>query len=376
MLNNFNYLVNSINSKKRKKNITVCVDEETVEKLEEIELDIGISKNQILSDNLYDLVKTYDRLKNPNYYIINSNNKNMPRGHILMMANDKVSTWGNEKESLCDIEPGDYIFLNLDTFGIVGAGRATTKFISSPFSHYECYADKEKTEVNDMVFEEEYFVMVDYDKKSFGDYDEKEFAGLAVYLDIDSIVTEEKIYDIVNSKEDPMKKFDLDQVKIKLSKEDGERLKELYLELSGGQLSLNCLNDKTQSIVDIEEDIEDIETNETNLDVTGENNFNVKPGEYVKSHMLKLFRDRAYAEELIQSFLEKNYSKDMINVNYPLLKKIDMKSSISEQARIDGMPRYWVKPIIDIKGEKYLICSQWYQWNIRDFEQWYEKVSK
>ena len=72
----------------------------------------------------------------------------------------------------------------------------------------------------------------------------------------------------------------------------------------------------------------------------------------------------------IESMKTQQYSKKTFNINYPLLKEVDLSISLSEQMKDhNGINRYYKLPVM-IYGKKYLMCSQWYEWNRLQLMNW------
>lgn len=64
------------------------------------------------------------------------------------------------------------------------------------------------------------------------------------------------------------------------------------------------------------------------------------------------------------------YSKEVLNLNFPLLKEVSSLRDISEQTKDrSGVNRYYVKPVV-IRGHRFLLCSQWYEYNREHLVKW------
>lgn len=75
-------------------------------------------------------------------------------------------------------------------------------------------------------------------------------------------------------------------------------------------------------------------------------------------------------DNTILSFLQKpDYSKQMFDVNFPVLLHIDSISDLKKGVDHTGINRYYAKPIT-INGELFLITSQWYDRNKLKLLQW------
>lgn len=100
----------------------------------------------------------------------------------------------------------------------------------------------------------------------------------------------------------------------------------------------------------------------------------LKIGALVRSEFDRLIKNNLISDEMIQHLLDERYSKLTFDVNYPILKKINADQSPFELKMLNGYNRYWSSPY-KIKGERYLICSQWYDRNRTKFVNWVELLN-
>lgn len=84
-------------------------------------------------------------------------------------------------------------------------------------------------------------------------------------------------------------------------------------------------------------------------------------GKFVRNSLMKLFGTNSIDENMIKMLMNKEESKKILGIDYPLLKVVVEDVSISEQAKVDGRLRYWTSPIKYRSKIEYLICSQWYE---------------
>lgn len=98
----------------------------------------------------------------------------------------------------------------------------------------------------------------------------------------------------------------------------------------------------------------------------------MKIGAYVQSKMKELERSGyIFSQEMLSALLSKEMTKKLIGVNYPMLLKYDESKDISMQGvSSSGQRRYWIKLFV-FNGEKYLITSQWFEYNREGFDIWY-----
>ncbi len=66
-----------------------------------------------------------------------------------------------------------------------------------------------------------------------------------------------------------------------------------------------------------------------------------------------------------------------MGICYPLLKEVDLSISISQQKGYNNeYARYWTKPILEINGKHYIMCSQWFENFRTKVDDWIDKQSK
>lgn len=82
-------------------------------------------------------------------------------------------------------------------------------------------------------------------------------------------------------------------------------------------------------------------------------------GKIVQEEFSNLLRSEKISEYLIESLQRSDYSKQMFNVNYPVLIKINYPNELKKGVDRNGINRYYVTPL-KIRGEYYLLTSQWY----------------
>ncbi len=60
--------------------------------------------------------------------------------------------------------------------------------------------------------------------------------------------------------------------------------------------------------------------------------------------------------------LNRYWCNDNFGICYPLLKEVNITISISQQKGYNNeYARYWTKPVLEINGTHYIICSQWFE---------------
>lgn len=216
MSGNLDYIKSLKNQSQKKKSVTITIDESVLDKISEIAEKLEISKNQIISDVSGKFVEDYIKSENPDYYIINSNNTYMPEGHLHMLLGNRVSAWGDTKSVIEGLQPGDYVFVYQNKVGIIASGTVKSNYMVNDYSlvKYNDNNDNISYEIWD-----EYFVSVEFDKTCLKDDEvtkKKE-------IDTNGVVTSSELYEKVT-------KQPLNRTKIHLSKEEGEKLKEIFLQ--------------------------------------------------------------------------------------------------------------------------------------------------
>jgi hypothetical protein len=79
----------------------------------------------------------------------------------------------------------------------------------------------------------------------------------------------------------------------------------------------------------------------------------MKIGILARSILTKMLQNEAISPEEIQQMQTEDYSKRTFDLQYPLLRKV----SLSNGKKPD---RYWAG-VVETYGEKYFICSEWYE---------------
>lgn len=114
------------------------------------------------------------------------------------------------------------------------------------------------------------------------------------------------------------------------------------------------------------------ETRVKPIEITSHNGLDeMKIGVLVRSTLTNLIETEKISREEIQKMLTASYSKEIFNMNYPILKEVNEAVSIEEQKKdVNGYNRYWSNTV-EVYGKKYLICSQWVEHLHRDkFNKW------
>ena len=88
-----------------------------------------------------------------------------------------------------------------------------------------------------------------------------------------------------------------------------------------------------------------------------------KVGIIVQNDFKKLLESNILSEYIIEKLQEQEYCKNIFDINFAVLLKLQNGTNISEQRKDHlGRDRYYATPIT-INGEKYFLSSQWYDRN-------------
>lgn len=112
--------------------------------------------------------------------------------------------------------------------------------------------------------------------------------------------------------------------------------------------------------------------------MTSSANEDLKVGRYIKYYLHNFFNRIMIPDELLYKLQDKDYSKEMIGLNYPLLVRIEPGEDYREKITISGSSRYWTDTLIKINGGYYYICNDWYEGEKRNnrikFNQWIKAI--
>lgn len=152
----------------RNKAITITIEESIIDQVENIAQTIGISRNQIISESLRKFINDYEKVQNPNYYILKIMQNKIAYPCFFMLDGNKACAWDTEQHIIQNLEVGDYVFILDAEYGIVGAGTVTSEPNFSSLGTI-CYVDEDENEhINDY---EETYVNISYDIKMKDHYD-------------------------------------------------------------------------------------------------------------------------------------------------------------------------------------------------------------
>lgn len=100
----------------------------------------------------------------------------------------------------------------------------------------------------------------------------------------------------------------------------------------------------------------------------------MKIGRLVRENMRQISKLELLQNEDIDKLTDEGYSKEIFNLNYPFMKRINKARNLKEQRLVNNHSRYWSE-VFNFYGKEYYICSEWYEnSNRRCFEKWLNEV--
>lgn len=185
------------------KAITITIEEDLIDEIEEIAEEIGVSRNQIISHVLRKFTEDFEKVRYPNYFILKADSINIDEAvnpYLNMLRGNKACAWGADRHIINELEVGDYVFILDNELGIVGAGTVVSEPNYNSHSYIDITELSEDGESNLVKPYDEIYVNIDYDIK----FD----------FEIDSL--EENIWSFNIFQEEVMKMFKEDTVGAKL----------------------------------------------------------------------------------------------------------------------------------------------------------------
>lgn len=112
-------------------------------------------------------------------------------------------------------------------------------------------------------------------------------------------------------------------------------------------------------------DIEDNDRSKTDVEK--------KIGEYARDYFTVYFSSKGKQYDL-KNFLNKDWCNEHLGICYPLLKEVDITKPIADQKNYNNeYARYWTKPVLQINGKHYIMCSQWFKGFQEKLDKWIEE---
>jgi hypothetical protein len=100
----------------------------------------------------------------------------------------------------------------------------------------------------------------------------------------------------------------------------------------------------------------------------------LKVGICVRSTMRELLRRDQVTEKELKLLCTYEYSKQILDLNYPFLVEIDQTLHLEQQRYVNGRPRYWTE-IFQTHNKKFYVCQEWFERNRSHFEHWIHKFN-
>lgn len=97
-----------------------------------------------------------------------------------------------------------------------------------------------------------------------------------------------------------------------------------------------------------------------------------KIGELVRATLPTILLENLISETEIKKLQQHEYSKLSLEMNYPVLKKLNPIFSVLENRMINEHSRYYAG-VYENKGDQYLICSEWYERSLEDYIKWLKR---
>jgi hypothetical protein len=97
-----------------------------------------------------------------------------------------------------------------------------------------------------------------------------------------------------------------------------------------------------------------------------------KIGKFIRVEFEKLIERGLITEEILQHLCDSKYSKEVLGLRYPMIKKYNDQQSMTEQRLINGSGRYY-SHVYRINGQKYLLTNDWYEKNRDHLVTWLGK---
>lgn len=99
-----------------------------------------------------------------------------------------------------------------------------------------------------------------------------------------------------------------------------------------------------------------------------------KIGEYVQTIISMLISSDKLHPQLIESMISAEWSKEVLHLSHPFLKKINPHLRISTQLKDkNGYLRYW-KKVYCIDGQQYVVCKEWFESKRKYFDAWLKTI--
>lgn len=113
---------------------------------------------------------------------------------------------------------------------------------------------------------------------------------------------------------------------------------------------------------------------ENEINIADEQN---KIGKFVRSTMRQLSNENyVFSDDMMKKLTDKEQTKKIFGIGIPFFKELINEKDISVQIKdSNNRNRYW-KEVFIFNGKKFLITSQWFDYNRERFNKWYNELRK
>ena len=129
------------------------------------------------------------------------------------------------------------------------------------------------------------------------------------------------------------------------------------------QRDLSSLHIPDETVDEIKREIE----NENSIAIDSE----LKIGKYVIAVLTNIFNSKISEAEL-KNMQDKEWSHETLGICYPLLKKYVKGVPVKQQRTYNNQYNRYYKQTVNINGDEYFICSQWFEEFRPKFDKWIE----
>jgi len=90
--------------------------------------------------------------------------------------------------------------------------------------------------------------------------------------------------------------------------------------------------------------------------------------------MRELARAGKLTPKVITDLGERSHCKATFGLNHSFLKKVMPDTALHAQGTDEnGYSRFWRDPL-EINGDRFLVCSQWFAWQRPAFDRWVQEL--
>ncbi|MFF2447459.1 hypothetical protein ACFVSW_10150 [Neobacillus sp. NPDC058068] len=112
---------------------------------------------------------------------------------------------------------------------------------------------------------------------------------------------------------------------------------------------------------------------ERKVDNDSKNNSTTKIGKLIRVEFKKFIDNGLLTEEIVHNLCDSKYSKEILGLRFPMLKRYNDEQSLIEQRLVKGNGRYY-SHVYYINGQKYLLTNDWYEKSRSKLLIWIDKI--